>query len=141
MTPEEAEAILALDAEVAVAAGLADDEASFRADWRLRYAAERILERVFQAAQVLPGELRERYFGGQGFHALRGMRNRLAHNYLDIDEDVLWESVAVDLREVSVCLAQDVVQARQVLHAIMPDDIADPDAWRRSHLGPTEPTS
>lgn len=140
MTPEEAEAILALDSEVAVAASLAKDEVSFREDWRLRYAAERIVERVFQAAQSIPDEQRERYFSGAGFRALRGMRNRLAHNYLDIDEDILWESVAIDLPEVRARLATDARQARQTLDALMPESTEDPDAWRRSHLGPTDPT-
>lgn len=140
MTPEGAEAILVLDAEVTAAADLADDEASFRGDWRLRYAAERIVERVFQAGEALPDELRERYFGSDGFRALRGMRNRLAHNYLDIDDDILWESVALDLPEVRARLATDALQARQMLDALMPEGTDDPDAWRRSHLSPTDPT-
>lgn len=141
MTPEEAEAVLALHLEVAVAGRLADDESAFRADWRLRYAAERIVERVFQAAQALPEEFRERYFGGDGFRSLRGMRNRLAHNYLDIDENILWESVAVDLRDVGARLAQDAEDAHILLEALAPDDLTDADAWRRSHLGPTDPTA
>lgn len=140
MTPEEAEAVLALDAEVGVASELADDQAAFRADWRLRFAAERIVERVFQAAQALGDDQRERYFGGGGFRALRGMRNRLAHNYLDVDEDVLWDAIAVDLPEVQGRLVHDVARARETLGALLPDEVADPDEWRRTHLGPTEPT-
>ncbi|WP_235856821.1 HepT-like ribonuclease domain-containing protein [Occultella glacieicola] len=90
---------------------------------------------MFQAAQGLPAELRERYFGGDGSRALRGMRNRLAHNDLDIDENVLWESVAVDLREVRPRLADDAASAR-VLAPLTPDDTADPDANPNRSLSP-----
>jgi len=141
VSPEEAEAVLGLHLEIAVAAQLADDESAFRDDWRLRYAAERIVERVFQAAQALPEPLRERHFGGDGFRALRGMRNRLAHNYLDIDDDILWESLADDLPEVGARLADDADRARRTLDALTTDETADPAAWRRSHLGPTDPSA
>ena len=138
MSPEEAEAILALEVEVAAATSLAEDEALFRSDWRLRLAGERIVERVFQAAQALSEDLQERYFGGDGVRALRGMRNRLAHNYLEIDEGILWESISVDLRGVSARLAEDADSARRTLKALIQES-TDPEVWRRSHLGPTEP--
>jgi hypothetical protein len=99
--------------------------------------AENVL--VFQASQALPEALRQRHFGGDGFRAIRGMRSRLAHNYLDIEEHILWESVAVDLREVGTRLTEDADLARRTLDALRPDETLDPDAWRRSHLGSTEP--
>lgn len=139
MTPEEAEAVLALDAEVATALEFAHDRTAFDADWRLRLAAERIVERVFQAAQGLDDDRRAQYFGGEGFRALRGMRNRLAHNYLDVDEDILWDAIAVDLPEVHDRLALDVALARATLAPLVPGEAADSEQWRRKHLGPTEP--
>lgn len=139
MTPDEAEAILALADEVATGVELADDEAAFRGDWRIRYAAERVVERVFQAASDLPEHLQERYFGGDGFRALRGMRNRLAHNYLDIDDDILWESVSADLPAVADRLAADIADARALIDGLLADEAGDPGAWDRDHLGPVAP--
>lgn len=138
MTPDEAEAILALAEEVAVGLELASDEAGFRADWRIRYAAERVVERVFQAASDLPDHLQERYFGG-GFPALRGMRNRLAHNYLDVDDEILWESVSADLPDVQRRLAPDAAAARTLIDALLTTETTDPSAWRDEHLGPVDP--
>jgi len=140
MTPDEAEAILALASEVAVGVELASDEAAFRADWRVRYAAERVVERIFQAAEGLPEELRERYFGDRGFRALRGMRNRLAHNYLDIDADILWESISVDLRAVRGRVAREAHEARSLIDGLLVEQDVGSDEWDRRHLGVVAPT-
>lgn len=141
MSPEDAEAILALQAEVNVALQLAADEASYRQDWRIQYAAERILERVFQAAQALPETRRERYFGGAGFQALRGMRNRLAHNYLAVDDDILWESLSIDLPMVHERLQADAAAAGMLIGELMAGQDTDGESWRRSHLGRIDPTA
>jgi uncharacterized protein with HEPN domain len=140
MTPDEAEAILALEDEVTVGVELADDETAFRADWRIRYAAERVVERVFQAAGDLPEELQERYFGDDGFRALRGMRNRLAHNYLDIDDEILWESVNNDLPTVRDRLAADAAEARALIDRLLAEQPVDPSGWDLEHLGEVSPT-
>lgn len=140
MTPEEAEAILALADEVAVGVELAGDETVFRADWRIRYAAERVIERVFQAASELPEALQERYFGGDGFRALRGMRNRLAHSYLDIDDEILWESVSSDLPSVWERLTADSLEAKEMIDRLMAEQDVDPAEWDREHLGEIEPS-
>ncbi|HEY5880659.1 MAG TPA: HepT-like ribonuclease domain-containing protein [Nakamurella sp.] len=139
MTPDEAEAILALADEVAAGVELAADEAVFRADWRIHYAAERVVERVFQAARDLSEELQERYFGGDAFRALRGMRNRLAHNYLDIDADILWESVSDDLPAVRQRLAADTLEARALIDRLLAEQVVDPGDWDRDHLGAVAP--
>ncbi len=139
MSPEDAEAILALQAEVDVALQLADEEASSRQDWRIRYAAERVLESVFQAAQAMPEARRERYFGGDGFQALRGMRNRLAHNYLAVDGDILWESLSVDLPRVHDRLQKDAAAASALIKELMARQDVDSESWRRTHLGRIDP--
>lgn len=35
---------------------------------------------------------------------IRGMRNRLAHDYLGVDMDVVWRAVSVELPELSLTL-------------------------------------
>jgi uncharacterized protein with HEPN domain len=139
VNPDEAEAILALADEVRVGLELAEDEAAFRADWRLRYAAERVVERIFQASNDLPEPRRERYFGDAGIRALRGMRNRLAHNYLDIDEDILWDSLSQELPEVHRRLLADTDEARQLIDRLLADQVTDTEAWDAGHLGPVAP--
>lgn len=139
MSPEEAEAILALRAEVVTALQLAADEASYRQDWRIQYAAERVLERVFQAAQNLPETRRNVYFGDDGFQALRGMRNRLAHNYLAVDDDILWEALSVDIPKVHERLDADAAAASILIGELMAGQDTDSESWRRTHLGRVGP--
>ncbi|MFC4244982.1 DUF86 domain-containing protein [Gryllotalpicola reticulitermitis] len=136
MTPDDAEAILALADEVSVGVELGIDEKAFRSDWRARYAAERVVERVFQAATDLPEWMLTKYFGGDGFRALRGMRNRLAHNYLGVDEEILWESVSHDLPGVQSRLAADAREARALIDALLGQYSVASEAWDRDHLGP-----
>jgi len=131
--------LLALQAEVAVALQLAGDETSYRQDWRIRYAAERVIERVFQAAQAVPETRRERYFGSVGFQALRGIRNRLAHNYLAVDDDILWESLSVDLPLVHDRLRPDAAAASVLIGELMAGQDIDGENWRRTHLGNIDP--
>jgi len=139
VTEDEAEAILALADEVRVGLELATDEPAFRQDWRIRYAAERIIERIFQAASDLPTDRQATYFGDAGFRALRGMRNRLAHNYLDIDEDILWESLSSELPEVNLRLTADAKDAKQMINRLLRDQAAETDLWDATHLGPVGP--
>jgi uncharacterized protein with HEPN domain len=139
MNEDEAEAILALTEEVLVGLELAADEAAFRDDWRIRYAAERIVERIFQAALDVSDDGRARYFGDAGFRALRGMRNRLAHNYLDIDEDILWDSLSKVLPEVQRRLRPDADDARQLVDELIAGQAIDADTWDANHLGSVAP--
>jgi len=138
VTPDEAEAILALFDEVRVGVELGADEAAFRSDWRVRYAAERVVERVFQAASDLPESLQSKYFG-DGFKALRGMRNRLAHNYLDVDDEILWESVSRDLAGVRATIAVDAQEARALIDALLAEQPVAAESWDRDHLGSVAP--
>lgn len=87
MNLREAEAIKALSIEIDSAGRLEGDEELFRADLRLQLAGERVVEGVFQAAEAIPADRRD--VGADGVRQLRGMRNRLAHNYLEVDVSVL----------------------------------------------------
>jgi uncharacterized protein with HEPN domain len=138
VTPAEAERVVALVEELDAAVALARDQQELHGDWRLRLAAERVVERIFLAATDLDGARAERYFGSDGLRRLRGMRNRLAHNYLAVDESVLWSALAVEVPAVRAAVEGDVVVARELL-AEARDVVADPDAWRSAHLRPIDP--
>lgn len=133
MTPDDAERVLALIEELDSATDLAVDEREFLADWRLRLAGERVVERIFQAATALAPGSAEEYFGAEGLRRLRGMRNRLAHNYLAVDPTVLWSALVVEVPAVRARLESDAVRARRVLG---PGAAAanDPDEWRAAHM-------
>jgi uncharacterized protein with HEPN domain len=60
-------------------------------------AATRIVERYPEFAQQHP-----RIPWG----SIRGMRNRLAHGYFDIDLDIVWETLRKDLPSLRVGLAE-----------------------------------
>ena len=137
MNLAEAEAILALELEIITALKLRDSEAEFLADWRIQFAAERVLERIFQASVKVGRETLEGYFGADGVRSLRGIRNRLAHNYLEIDNEILWEIVNVDLPLVHQRLAFDALTARNVVAASLMETELDADEWRARHLRST----
>lgn len=130
---------MALQAEVDFAMELRLDEPALRSDWRIQLAAERVIERIFQAAEALDLRRRERYFGRDGLIYLRGMRNRLAHNYLGVDVDILWSTFNVDLPTVRDHMAQDVKDAAAQLRAGMKGQGSPIETWRSAHLGRIDP--
>ncbi|CAM5538056.1 HepT-like ribonuclease domain-containing protein [Leifsonia shinshuensis] len=134
MNLREAERIAALSYEVDIALELLDDEDAFRDDpWR-PLAAERLFERIFQASEALTPQQRDAYFGPEPLRYLRGLRNRLAHNYLDIDLDVLWTTIRDDLPRVRDRLLEDATRASAVLEEER-ERIRDEDPdWERDHL-------
>lgn len=133
MNLREAEAIKALSIEIDSAGRLEGDEELFRADLRLQLAGERVVERVFQAAEAIPADRREAYFGADGARQLRGMRNRLAHNYLEVDVSVLVGVLKDDLPEVARRMAAD-LQVAEVVLASRSAKAVDDQAWVGSHL-------
>lgn len=121
MNVETAELVVALALELNRAESLAtqmrddDDAADAGEDLVLQLAAERIVERVFQATDVLPKELGEKYYGEEPLQFLRGMRNRLAHNYSAIDHQIVRETIQRDLALVRASMARDLARAKRVL--------------------------
>jgi uncharacterized protein with HEPN domain len=79
--------------------------------------------------------VREDHFGVDGLKKLRGMRNRLAHNYLGIDADVIRETLQWDLPRVRDRLVGD----REVASAIVTADRMDADevGWVLAHHAST----
>lgn len=85
----------------------------FEASWMVRAAAERQLEIIGEAAGKLSEE-----FAYQHPHLplakARAMRNFIAHDYDDIDRDLVWEAVcasAPDLAAAVADLADDTQQS------------------------------
>ncbi len=139
MNSGTAEQILALAHELTKSQGLAkriaEDEASFDASESeiLQLAAERIMERIFQAASALPQEIQIKYFGEEPLRFLRGMRNRLAHNYLGVDNRILRTTIQQDLPVVLANMQQDVEAARG-FSATAQAELGDQDEWVQKHL-------
>lgn len=99
----------------------------------LQLAAERVVERVFQATVLLPDVLQLEYFGEEPLRCLPGMRNRLAHNYLAVESRIFRETIQDDLALVRVALERDVEQAGRVLALPMSNSI-DTVHWGPKHL-------
>lgn len=72
------------------------DRAAFDADRMLQDAVVRQLEIIGEASRQLTDAFRERH-DGVPWRAIIGMRNRIVHDYLNIDLDIVWEVVQRDL--------------------------------------------
>ncbi len=75
---------------VRVSEGLAFAE--FDADETLRRAFVRSLEIIGEATKKLPANFREQYPSVE-WRAMAGMRDRLIHDYLGIDYEIVWDAV------------------------------------------------
>jgi uncharacterized protein with HEPN domain len=82
-----------LDAISAIESYVTEGEAAFRADRKTRDAVIRNLEVVGEAASKLSEDLRDKN-ADVPWTKIVGMRNRLIHGYLTVDQDVLWSTVA-----------------------------------------------
>lgn len=74
--------------------GLDQDE--FMADGRTYDATLRNLELLGEAASRIPDEIRAAYPDIQ-WRSIVGTRNRVAHGYLGLDKDTLWDIVRNDI--------------------------------------------
>jgi uncharacterized protein with HEPN domain len=62
----------------------------------LRLALTHLVQIIGEAAQQVSPDFRERYQNIPWFEII-GMRNRIVHDYLNVDEDIIWEVVHQDL--------------------------------------------
>ncbi len=62
----------------------------------LRLALIHIFQTIGEAAQHVSPEFQEAH-PEIPWHEVIGMRNRLVHDYMNVDEDVIWEVVQQDL--------------------------------------------
>ncbi len=68
-------------------------------DRMLLFAVTRAIEIVGEAASKISDETRSEH-RGIPWKAIIGMRNRLVHAYFDINADVLWQTVTVEIPQV-----------------------------------------
>lgn len=59
-------------------------------------AVIRNFEIIGEAANRIPEEIRDR-FQFVNWHRIRGFRNRIVHDYMGIDYEIVWEIVENDL--------------------------------------------
>jgi Uncharacterized conserved protein len=83
-------------AEKAVAFAADRDRAALDADELLRLALTKLVEIVGEAAKQVSEATRQAYPDVPWSAAAR-MRDRLIHHYFDINLDILWSTVTVDL--------------------------------------------
>jgi uncharacterized protein with HEPN domain len=65
-------------------------------DENLRLALTHLVQIIGEASSRVSSELRTAY-PEIPWREITGMRNRIVHDYLNIDEDVVWQVVAEDL--------------------------------------------
>ena len=85
-----------LDAIGRIERYVADGEEAFLADEKSQDAVARNLEIIGEATKRLPAKLRAEY-PAIPWKEIAGMRDVLIHDYLGIDERVVWRTVAKDL--------------------------------------------
>jgi uncharacterized protein with HEPN domain len=79
------------------------DRLDYDADETLRIALTHLIQVMGEAAQRISNEFRQSYPEIQ-WHEIAGMRNRIVHDYLNVDEDVIWEVVSQDLQSLVTSL-------------------------------------
>ena len=72
------------------------DQEAFTAETLVYDATLRNLELIGEAATHIPSEVREAHPEIQ-WRDIIGTRNRLAHSYLGIDNDVIWDIIQTDV--------------------------------------------
>ncbi len=72
------------------------ERAAYDQDKTLRYALTHLLQSVGEAARRVSPELRERHPQVQ-WRAITGMRHKVVHDYMFVDEDIVWSTVTKEL--------------------------------------------
>jgi len=78
-------------------------KADYDLDEPLRLALTHLVQMLGEAARQVSPTLREAY-PEIPWHEIVGMRHRIVHDYLNVDEDVVWEVVRQDLPMLVVTL-------------------------------------
>ena len=81
------------------------DQAAFISDIRTFDATLRNLELIGEAATRIPVDVRESR-PDIPWRRIIGTRNRLAHDYLGVDEDVVWDIVQTEIPSLLAALRQ-----------------------------------
>jgi uncharacterized protein with HEPN domain len=79
------------------------DRADYDQEIVLRLALTHLVQVIGEAAQQVSKEFQERY-PQVAWREIIGMRHRIVHDYLNVDEDVVWEVVKNDLPKLALTL-------------------------------------
>lgn len=82
----------------------ATDRAAYDADENLRLALVHLVQRLGEAARRVSPESQARY-ATIPWREIIGMRHKLVHDYLHVDEDVVWAVVTSDIPPLAEALA------------------------------------
>jgi len=66
-------------------------------DTALRLALTHLIQVIGEAARRVSSQFRERH-PDIPWDAIAGMRNKIVHDYMDVDEDIVWDSVTQELQ-------------------------------------------
>jgi len=66
-------------------------------DLALRLALTHLIQIIGEAARRVSPQFRERY-PHISWDAIAGMRSKIVHDYMNVDEDVVWNSVIQELQ-------------------------------------------
>jgi len=69
---------------------------AFDANEVLRLAITHLVQTMGEAARLLSPEFRQQH-GHVPWQQMTGMRNRLVHDYLNVDFDIVWQVATVDV--------------------------------------------
>ena len=69
------------------------ERAQFMRDETLRRAFVRSIEIIGEAARHVSTQFQDKY-SGMEWRSMAGMRNRLIHDYLGVDYDIVWDVIA-----------------------------------------------
>ena len=72
--------------------------ADFLKDDKTIDAVIRNFEIIGEASNRIPDEIRDK-FQLVNWHRIRGFRNRIVHDYMGIDYEIVWEIIEKDLEE------------------------------------------
>ncbi|MGH9001930.1 MAG: HepT-like ribonuclease domain-containing protein [Acidimicrobiia bacterium] len=71
-------------------------KAAYEADRLLQRAAKNIVAEIGEAAKAVPAQVLDQ-ITGVPWRAVKGMRDRVMHDYPEVDLDILWDTLATSI--------------------------------------------
>jgi len=81
----------------------------FQNDDKTIDAVIRNFEIIGEAANRIPDEIKEK-FNNVNWHRIRGFRNRIVHDYMGVDLEIIWEIIEKNLDELQVQIEEIINQ-------------------------------
>ncbi len=81
------------------------DFAGFKSNRMMKDAVEKQLAVIGEASDHLSGKLKDKYSSVEWFK-IKGLRNRIIHQYFDIDINIVWDIINKDLVELKMLVSE-----------------------------------